>query len=246
MPLSSSAFGEIHPYKRVLPALAAFAQYHTRNANSLLILIGRTSPLFDVTDAARQLRVPEAVRIVGYAPRADYEAYIAAADVCLNLRYPTAGETSASLLRLLGAGKVTFVTRAGTSAELPDEVCVKIEPDAYEESLLFAYLSYFAQHRERTRGTGSNARHSSRRVIPCRTQRTRISEFCAPFRMAVRRRNRTSSRFPAAPLAPRPFAGRKCAYNISCYQHSSPPFTCGRLARRTGTQLQRTGAERRE
>lgn len=153
-----AGFGEIHPYKRVLPALEAFAEFRKRHANALFLLIGRASPLFDVPEAARELGVQEAVRIIGYAPRGEYENYIAAADVCLNLRYPTAGETSASLLRLLAAGKVTFVTRAGSAAELPDEVCLKIEPDAYEQSLLTAYLEYFAQHPEASVAYGTNAR----------------------------------------------------------------------------------------
>lgn len=153
-----AAFGEIHPYKRVLPALEAFAAFRKRHPHAQFLLVGRASPLFDMNEAARELGVQEAVRAIGYAPRDEYENYIAAADVCLNLRYPSAGETSASLLRLLAAGKVTFVTRAGSAAELPDEVCVKIEPDAYEQALLSAYLQYFAEHPEAGAWYGGNAR----------------------------------------------------------------------------------------
>lgn len=153
-----AAFGEIHPYKRVLPALEAFAKFRKRPASALFLLVGRVSPLFDVKQAARDLGAQEAVRIIGYAPRDEYANYIAAADVCLNLRYPSAGETSASLLRLLAAGKLTFVTRAGSAAELPDEICVKIEPDAHEQALLTAYLDYFAEHPQAGPIYGENAR----------------------------------------------------------------------------------------
>lgn len=153
-----AAFGEIHPYKRVLPALGAFAEFRARHPNALFLFVGRASPLFDVNEAARELGVADAVRIIGYAPREEYENYIAAADVCLNLRYPTAGETSASLLRMLAAGKLTFVTRVGSAAELPDEVCVKIEPDAHEQSLLAAYLDYFGEHPDAGAVYGANAR----------------------------------------------------------------------------------------
>ncbi len=38
------------------------------------------------------------------------------------LRHPTAGETSASLLRLLGAGRPTLVTATGSFAELPPTI----------------------------------------------------------------------------------------------------------------------------
>jgi len=94
----------------------------------------------------RALGIENAVRRVGLVPMEDYQHYIAACDVCLNLRYPSAGETSASLLRLLAAGRVTFVTRTGAYAELPDAVCVKIEPDAHEKQLLVRFLDYFAAH----------------------------------------------------------------------------------------------------
>ena len=71
---------------------------------------------------------------------------------------PDAGETSASLLRLLAAGKVTFVTRTGAYAELPDNVCVKIEPDAFEKQLLVEYLDYFAARPDARTAMGTTAR----------------------------------------------------------------------------------------
>lgn len=153
-----AAFGEIHPYKRVLPALAAFAEFRTRHRDAMFLLVGRAAPMFDVREAARGLKVEDAVRVEGYAPRGVYEQYIAAADVCLNLRYPSAGETSASLLRLLAAGRVTFVTNADAAAELPASVCVRIEPDAFEEPLLVAYLTYFAENPEARAAMGERAR----------------------------------------------------------------------------------------
>jgi hypothetical protein len=122
------------------------------------LLVGRESPLFEVREAAQHLGVADSVRVAGYAPRADYENYIAAADICLNLRYPSAGETSASLLRLLGAGKVTFVTRAAASLELPNDVCVKIEADAFEQPLLVEYLNFFSARPDARAAMGERAR----------------------------------------------------------------------------------------
>lgn len=153
-----AAFGEIHPHKRILPTLAAFAEFHAAHPNSLCLLIGRTSPYLEIEQVARELNIQAAVRVMGFVPRATYEQYMAAADLCLNLRYPSAGETSASLLRLLAAGRVTFVTRVGASAELPDDVCVKIEPDAHEQALLVAYLEFFYAHPEARALLGTNAR----------------------------------------------------------------------------------------
>lgn len=153
-----SAFGEIHPHKRITIALEAFAEFFRAHANARLLLIGSASPNYDVTPLLQALNIESAVSRVGFVEMDMYQNYIAASDVCLNLRYPTAGETSASLLRLLAAGKTTFVTRSGAYAELPDDVCVKIEPDAHEKNLLVEYLRFFAQNPNARATFGANAR----------------------------------------------------------------------------------------
>jgi glycosyltransferase involved in cell wall biosynthesis len=153
-----AAFGEIHPHKRVTVALQAFAEFHADFADSLFFLIGRESPNYEVEAIIRAQRLSEAVRRIGFAPSGDYENYIAASDVCLNLRYPTAGETSASLLRLFAAGKAVIVTRTGAYAELPENVCAKIEADEYEQELLRAHLEFLAQRADVRAALGANAR----------------------------------------------------------------------------------------
>jgi hypothetical protein len=151
------AFGEIHPHKRVTPILQVWAEFHARFPKSLLILIGRESANYQLEDILHELRLDDAVRVVGFAPRATFEDYIAAADACLNLRYPTAGETSASLLRLFAAGKAVIVTRTGAYAELPDHVCAKIEPDEYEPASLYAHLEFFQQRPDVRAALGAHA-----------------------------------------------------------------------------------------
>ncbi len=153
-----SAFGEIHPHKRVTVALQAFAEFHTRYPHSLFLLIGRESPNYDLAGLVRLLGLGDAVRPVGFAPRSEYEQYIAASDICLNLRYPSAGETSASLLRLFAAGKAVIVTRTGAYADLPDDTCVKIEADEYEQELLRAALELLAARPDLRAELGANAR----------------------------------------------------------------------------------------
>ena len=153
-----SAFGEVHPHKRITVALEAFAEFFKQHANARLLLIGAESPNYDVATMLHALDITHAVQRIGFVPMETYRDYIAASDVCLNLRYPSAGETSASLLRLLGAGKVAFVTRTAAYAELPDNVCVKIEPDAHEKNLLVEYLEYFFARPDARESIGSNAR----------------------------------------------------------------------------------------
>ncbi len=151
-------FGDVQPYKRVLPALSAFANFHAQFPASRLVLIGRAAPLFDVRGAANALGIANAVHFVGYASREEYPLYIAAADVCLNLRYPTAGETSASLLRLFAAERACVVSDTGAFSELPDEVCIKLRADAEEEKNLREVFEFFARNARRGMLLGKFAR----------------------------------------------------------------------------------------
>ena len=48
---------------------------------------------------------------------------MAACDVLVNLRYPTMGETSGSVIRALSLGKPLVVSDVGWFSELPDDAC---------------------------------------------------------------------------------------------------------------------------
>jgi glycosyltransferase involved in cell wall biosynthesis len=54
---------------------------------------------------------------------------MAGADVCVNLRHPTMGETSGSVIRALSLGKPLVVSDVGWFAELPAGVALKIPVD---------------------------------------------------------------------------------------------------------------------
>jgi hypothetical protein len=91
-----------------------------------LLVAGELSPHVDLLGVARQLGVAARVHLLGYVPFADLEQAIAASDLCLNLRYPTAGETSASLLRILACGRPAVVNDYAQYRDLPDEAVVKV------------------------------------------------------------------------------------------------------------------------
>jgi len=73
---------------------------------------------------------------LGHLPIGKLEEMINASDICINLRYPTMGESSGSLLRMMGYGKPTLVTDYGSYAEFPDYCAVKIFPDIDEKEMI--------------------------------------------------------------------------------------------------------------
>jgi glycosyltransferase involved in cell wall biosynthesis len=153
-----ASFGHINPYKRMESALRAFKQFRSEHTDARYILVGSVSSSYDLQSLIRRLDLVDSVTVTDYVPRDDFERYVAAADVCLNLRSPTAGETSASLLRLLGAGRPTLISAIGAFAELPDDICAKVDVDWSEISLILAYTRLFQGQPQVAAQLGRNAR----------------------------------------------------------------------------------------
>ena len=133
-----ASFGHINPYKRIESALRAFRRFRRYEPDARYLLVGSVSPSYDLGSVIRRLDLDRAVHVTGYVPPEAFTRYVAASDLCLNLRYPTAGETSASLLRLLGAARPVLVSAVDALAELPDDVCGKVEPGRAEGDLILA------------------------------------------------------------------------------------------------------------
>jgi hypothetical protein len=71
----------------------------------------------------------------------EFESYFARVDRVINLRYPSAGETSGTLLRAFAAGKPVAVSDYAQFAEYPDECVVKIPLGEGEVDALAEFLT---------------------------------------------------------------------------------------------------------
>jgi len=69
---------------------------------------------------------------------------VAAVDAVVNLRYPSAGESSGTLSRALAAGRAVIVNDYMSFGELPDEVALKVEIDRPQAPQLGAHLRHLA------------------------------------------------------------------------------------------------------
>ena len=151
-------FGHLKPYKRIPEALRAFRRLWRLVPEARMIVAGEPHPDLDVNALIRSLDVAEAVRCLGFVSDEDLNGYLAACNVVLNLRYPTVGETSGTLLRAFGAGKAVLVSDVGAFHELPDDICLKVPPGAGEEDLLFEYLNLLVTRPESRKLIGQKAR----------------------------------------------------------------------------------------
>jgi glycosyltransferase involved in cell wall biosynthesis len=122
-----AAFGRVTPEKRISPILRAMAALNTEAPGLRLVLVGEAAEYYDAMEEARLLGVGNRVVRTGYVEDAELADYIEAADFCLCLRWPSAGESSASWLRCLAAGKATVITDLTHLALVPT-----IDPRTWE------------------------------------------------------------------------------------------------------------------
>jgi hypothetical protein len=132
------SFGFQTPIKRTDAVIRTLARPGLGSVH--LVVAGEAAPNLDLEGLAREAGVGERVHVLGFLPFEELETGIAAVDLALNLRYPTAGETSASLLRILALGRPAIVSDHAQMADLPDAIVVGIPPGPEEEEALAARL----------------------------------------------------------------------------------------------------------
>jgi glycosyltransferase involved in cell wall biosynthesis len=132
--------GIVNWAKRVPQLLRAFALLKRSQQHARLVLAGPGARQLNLDDRLRELhlRRNRDVLELGYVPEERLSRVLAEATACVNLRRPTLGETSASVVRALALGRPTVVSDLGWFAELPDSVAVKIPPGGELEIELLA------------------------------------------------------------------------------------------------------------
>lgn len=81
----------------------------------------------------------ERVRMAGFAAPAVYRQYLSAADVAVQLRSLSRGETSRSALECMASRVPTIINAHGATAELPKD-CVIMLPDQFSDAQLMAAI----------------------------------------------------------------------------------------------------------
>lgn len=151
-------FGYLKPYKRIAESLRAFRRLLRLVPNVKMILVGEPHAEFPVEAMIRTMGLAANVRVLGFAPIGDFVGYLGACDIVLNLRFPTVGESSGTLLRSLGLGKAVMVSEVGSFQEFPDDVCLKVPVGPGEEDLIFEYLNLLVSRPDVARQLGERAR----------------------------------------------------------------------------------------
>lgn len=171
------AFGYVTEVKRLTFVLRAFKQLLAVLPDAMFVIVGEDHWKHSIAPLISELEISDHVMITGYTNERQFFQYLKAVDIVVNLRYPTAGETSGTLIRTLGAGKPLITSDFGQYGDLPDEVCLKVPVGEGEEQALykeFRRLAFQPALRERL---GKQAAEWARRECDIKQCAAKYLEF---------------------------------------------------------------------
>ena len=110
----------------------------------------------------------ECCEVTGYLTDDKLDCYIAAADIVLNLRFPSVGESSGTLARAFSAGRCCIVSDTAAYSEIPREVVVHV-PVLDTVGALVRALDHLLSDKALRDTFGGRARQFARRFLQIET-----------------------------------------------------------------------------
>ncbi|MEX0325652.1 MAG: glycosyltransferase [Puniceicoccaceae bacterium] len=130
-----------NPNRRLRQIMEAFAESGV--SDRFRITIAGKYDERDLRTWARELKIKSSVTLKGYLPDAGLDTLLEESDLCINLRWPSRGESSATQLRLWNFSLPSIVTRIAYYSTLPENTVAMVDPDN-EKPDLIRHLQQFA------------------------------------------------------------------------------------------------------
>jgi glycosyltransferase involved in cell wall biosynthesis len=137
-------FGFITLPKQPAAVVGGFARLAARDPNALLLVVGADRSGGGLTRLLRRRGVEGQVRLTGFVDLSTFYLYLKAVDAVVNIRYPSAGESSGTFARALAEGRATIVNNVGSFAEVPSDVALKVEIDGDQAEEVGSHLIHLA------------------------------------------------------------------------------------------------------
>lgn len=152
------SFGYATAAKRIIPTLEALSKFKKNNPslNFIYFIVGKVH-INGIEKILRKFELTDHVKITGFVDLEEFKDYMGACDICFNLRFPTQGESSAALHRMLGRGKPVLVTNIGTFEEYPDDIVFKVRYDKNEVNDICSFISKLSLDKKLLHDTGTKA-----------------------------------------------------------------------------------------
>lgn len=127
--------------------------------NCMLIFVGEISDEeygHNLREMIKRSGLSDQIRITGWVDDETYRHYLASADVGVQLRTHSRGETSGATLDCMNYGMATVINANGSMAELPDAITWKL-PDEFTNAQLVLALTELWSNSDRRNALGSEA-----------------------------------------------------------------------------------------
>ena len=166
-----ATFGIINPHKQAHRLIDAWVSSGLASrGHGVLLLVGEAHDPAYAKALKRRIAAAgmgaSAIRITGFVESADYQRYLQAADVAVQLRTDTRGETSGAMLDCLAYGVPVVINAHGSAAELPDGVVHKLADD-FTDAELSAALEALWQEADLREGLSrAGVRHVATALSP--------------------------------------------------------------------------------
>lgn len=121
--------GGLWQHKRPELVARIFAALHVLRPEARLLVAGRLEDREAVgrmVSAVSQAGLDDAVRVLTDVDDAAFSACVSACDAVVDLRWPSAGETSATMMRAFGAGRVAIVSDLPQYRALDGRFCRRV------------------------------------------------------------------------------------------------------------------------
>ena len=165
-------YGLLTAEKRVETVARAVARAAVDVPSIALLLVGPVPDPAALEAMLSSVGVRSRTVVAGRVALDALPAHIEAADVVAHLRYPTAGETSAALLRVLAQGRPTVASDVANFADVPADAVLRVDVADEEGELTRAILRLAASPRLRERMGARAAEFVASRHAPARTVET--------------------------------------------------------------------------
>jgi glycosyltransferase involved in cell wall biosynthesis len=121
-------------------------------------LVGRRIPGTDIGATIAAHGLGDRVTVHPDVPDDDFRAWLVAADIAVDLRFPHRGEVSGSLSMAMAAGIPTIVSATGTYLDIPETMVVRIASGPADPAELAARIRDLREDPERRARIGDAAR----------------------------------------------------------------------------------------
>ncbi len=162
------AFGHQRETKRLGVLLRSFERALAQGADARLLVSGEFVSATFAKTMEPLLQHPRILR-TGHLGEGVFWKYLAATDLCVNLRYPSAAESSGIAIRMMGIGKAVAFTNDPAISRFPENACLRVDIGPAEEEMLTDYIVWLSREREAVRAIGRNAaEHIAREHAPAK------------------------------------------------------------------------------